>query len=85
MKAKQKRALAVRCPTCGARAGEKCELGSGQPRTDPHQERRLAAWIRDDVTLQSTQADMWEGWLAKRLATQSKMFDIGKLVTICAR
>jgi len=35
---------AVACPTCGARPDEKCELNSGQPRSEPHRERRLAAW-----------------------------------------
>jgi hypothetical protein len=30
--------LAVRCPTCGAAPGEKCELSTGQP-TEPHRER----------------------------------------------
>jgi hypothetical protein len=35
--------LAVRCPTCGAAPGEKCELGTGQPRTEPHRDRRLIA------------------------------------------
>jgi len=35
--------LAVRCPTCGAAPGEKCELSTGQPRTEPHRERRLIA------------------------------------------
>jgi hypothetical protein len=34
---------AVPCPTCGAEPGEKCELHSGQPRTSPHRDRRLAA------------------------------------------
>jgi len=43
MKAKQKLAMEVRCPTCGAKPGEKCELSTGQPRTDPHRDRRLAA------------------------------------------
>ena len=43
MKAKQKEALTVRCPTCGAKKGEKCELSTGQPRTDPHRDRRLVA------------------------------------------
>jgi len=43
MKAKQEQVLAVRCPTCGARPGEKCELGTGQPRTEPHRDRRLVA------------------------------------------
>ncbi|HEY1677873.1 MAG TPA: hypothetical protein VGG04_09220 [Candidatus Sulfotelmatobacter sp.] len=42
MKAKKKLALAVRCPTCGAKPGEKCELSTGLPRTDPHRDRRLA-------------------------------------------
>jgi endogenous inhibitor of DNA gyrase (YacG/DUF329 family) len=35
--------LEVRCPTCGAKVGEKCELSTGQPRTSPHRDRRLAA------------------------------------------
>jgi len=43
MKAKPKQALEVRCPTCGAKSGEKCELSTGLPRTDPHRDRRLAA------------------------------------------
>jgi hypothetical protein len=43
MKVTQKEALAVRCPTCGAKPGEKCELSTGLPRTDPHRDRRLAA------------------------------------------
>jgi hypothetical protein len=38
---KQKQALAVRCPTCGAAPGKKCELSTGQPRTEPHRDRRL--------------------------------------------
>jgi hypothetical protein len=33
----------VRCPTCGAKPGEKCELATGQPRTNPHRDRRLEA------------------------------------------
>jgi hypothetical protein len=33
----------VPCPTCGVKRGEKCELHSGQPRTEPHRDRRLAA------------------------------------------
>jgi len=33
--------LAIRCPTCGAAPGQKCELHSGQPRTHPHEERPL--------------------------------------------
>lgn len=38
-----KQILALPCPTCGAAPGEKCELGSGQPRTEPHRDRRLIA------------------------------------------
>jgi hypothetical protein len=36
-----KQVLTVRCPTCGAAPGEKCELTTGQPRTNPHRDRRL--------------------------------------------
>ena len=43
MKITEKEALAVRCPTCGAKPGEKCELSTGLPRTDPHRDRRLVA------------------------------------------
>jgi hypothetical protein len=43
MKAKKDLALTVRCPTCGAKPGEPCELSTGQPRTAPHRERRLEA------------------------------------------
>ena len=43
MKTKQEQALAVRYPTCGAKPGEKCELSTGLPRTEPHRDRRLAA------------------------------------------
>jgi hypothetical protein len=43
MKVTEKEALAVRCPTCGAKPGEKCELSTGLPRTDPHRDRRLTA------------------------------------------
>jgi hypothetical protein len=38
-----KEALTVHCPTCGAKPGEKCELSTGLPRTDPHRDRRLTA------------------------------------------
>jgi len=34
---------AVRCPTCGAAPGEKCELNTGDPRNHPHLDRRLIA------------------------------------------
>jgi hypothetical protein len=40
-----KQVQAVRCPTCGAGPGEKCELSTGQPRTEPHRDRR---WISQD-------------------------------------
>ena len=43
MKAEKEQALAVRCPTCGARPREKCELNNGLPRTEPHPARHLAA------------------------------------------
>jgi hypothetical protein len=46
MKTKKDLSLAVRCPTCGATPGEKCELSTGQPRTAPHPDRRLE--IRKD-------------------------------------
>jgi hypothetical protein len=44
MKAKKptlKQVQAIRCPTCGAGPGEKCELNTGQPRSGPHRDRRL--------------------------------------------
>jgi hypothetical protein len=44
MKVTEKEALAVRCPTCGAKPGEKCELSTGLPRTEPHRDRRLAGF-----------------------------------------
>lgn len=40
-----KQILAVRCPTCGAAPGQRCELSTGQPRTEPHSDRR---WIAAD-------------------------------------
>jgi len=43
MKIKPKQGLAIRCPTCGAKPGEKCELSTGLPRTEPHRDRGLAA------------------------------------------
>jgi hypothetical protein len=33
----------IPCPTCDAQPGEKCKLHPGQPRREPHRERRLAA------------------------------------------
>jgi hypothetical protein len=44
-----KKALTVQCPTCGAAPDEKCELTSGQPRTDPHRERLLVANDRSNA------------------------------------
>lgn len=41
-----KDALTVRCPTCGAAPGEKCELSTGQPRFESHRDRREIA--KDD-------------------------------------
>lgn len=43
MKAVKDPTLAICCPTCGAKPGKKCELSTGQPRTSPHRDRRLAA------------------------------------------
>jgi hypothetical protein len=40
---------AVTCPTCGAAPGEKCKLSTGQPRTDPHRDRRLNAADAEDT------------------------------------
>jgi hypothetical protein len=40
---RSKQALSVRCPTCGAAPGEKCELITGLPRFEPHKDRRLIA------------------------------------------
>jgi hypothetical protein len=42
-----KQIQAARCPTCGAAPGEKCELSTGQPRTEPHRDRRLIAKDKD--------------------------------------
>jgi hypothetical protein len=44
MKVTQRQALVVPCATCGAKPGEKCELSTGQPRTEPHRDRRLTAF-----------------------------------------
>jgi hypothetical protein len=38
-----KQVIAVRCRTCGAAPGQKCELSIGLARLEPHQARRLAA------------------------------------------
>jgi|SRR5579872_1405265 len=42
MKYDPKKIMSIPCPTCGAKAGEKCELSTGLPRTEPHRDRRLA-------------------------------------------
>jgi hypothetical protein len=39
----RKKILVVHCPTCGASQGEECQLVTGQPRTEPHRDRRLIA------------------------------------------
>jgi hypothetical protein len=39
MKVTYEIALGRRCPTCGAKPGEQCELGTGQPRTYIHDNR----------------------------------------------
>jgi hypothetical protein len=33
----------VPCETCGAAIGEVCELHTGDPRTEPHRDRKLSA------------------------------------------
>ena len=33
----------VPCPTCGVQPREKCQLNTGQPRNNPHRDRRLFA------------------------------------------
>lgn len=33
----------VPCITCGAAVGEVCELHTGDPRTEPHRDRKLSA------------------------------------------
>ena len=40
-----KQVQAVRCPICGAGPGEKCELSTGQPRSEPHRNRLLKAEV----------------------------------------
>jgi hypothetical protein len=44
----------VVCPTCGAACGEKCELHTGQPRTQPHAARRWAASDKLKILLSGT-------------------------------
>jgi len=46
MKAKDltpKQVVAFACPTCGAKRGERCELSTGMPRTNPHRNRLFEA------------------------------------------
>jgi hypothetical protein len=38
-----KQILAIPCPACGAKRGEKCELNSSQLRNTARRDRRLAA------------------------------------------
>ncbi len=38
-----KQILSVRCTTCGAAIGEACELHTGDPRSEPHRDRKLTA------------------------------------------
>ncbi len=38
-----KQILSVPCSTCGAAAGEACELQTGAARTEPHRDRKLSA------------------------------------------
>jgi hypothetical protein len=35
--------LSVPCPTCGAAINERCELNTGDPRNEPHRDRKLIA------------------------------------------
>lgn len=42
MKVLRELALRIRCPVCGAKPKQKCELSTGLPRTEPHLERCLA-------------------------------------------
>jgi hypothetical protein len=37
-----KQFISVPCPTCGVYAGQRCLLYSGEPRTVPHVDRKLA-------------------------------------------
>ena len=39
----RKQLSSVPCPTCGAAAGERCELHSGGPRSEAHVDRKFAA------------------------------------------
>jgi hypothetical protein len=39
----RKPVLSIRCPTCGAALGKKCELTTGLPRKSPYRDRRHIA------------------------------------------
>jgi hypothetical protein len=57
MKYSSEQILGIACPTCGAKAGEKCELNTGRPRTSAHRNRRLAAEDLEDSVEQGTRPD----------------------------
>ena len=38
-----KQKLAIRCPTCGAAPGTRCELSAGGTRNSSHRERKMTA------------------------------------------
>jgi hypothetical protein len=65
MRSTSEQIAAVRCPTCGAAPGEKCELNSGQLRFEPHQPRRFNA--ADKIEGQSRYARENERSLQKLL------------------
>jgi hypothetical protein len=50
------RGARVRCPTCEAKPGEKCELSTGLPRTEPHRDRRLVCGRRKMTDCEDSQA-----------------------------
>jgi len=52
-KATLKRGQAVRRPMCAAGPSEKCQLCTGQPRTEPHCDRHLMASRLSDENLVS--------------------------------
>jgi hypothetical protein len=56
---------AVRCPTCHAAPGKKCQLSSG-PRFEPHPSRQLNA--ADKMNGKSQYARLFEGRLQRLLA-----------------
>lgn len=51
--------LKFSCPACGAEPGEKCEINSGQPRSESHVERK---WTAQDHLLQPGVTEPPEGW-----------------------